>query len=418
MTCVDVRPETNGRAAFPPVTAPPRETTLGELAPRLLASLNRSDQHRKALYYLRGLLEAEGRKSIRAIASLFGDHVSEQNLHHFVSSSTWDWVPMRRALAHYLTTITHVQAWVARLLIIPKSGQHSVGVERQFIPSLGQVLNAQRAIGVWAASEDVTAPVNWRLHLPQTWFEDRRRRSQVAIPDGVGPETLTECLARVCTETVLAWNLSPRPLVVDTVEADVATLFPEFAESGIPLLVRADAGTSLTVSDPLLPASAGQTMPADQIMGMARDLRRPANWTDSRADSGRHTHLAATVRVTLPAAGGSAAPCGELALLGVEDAGGRGRTQLWLTTMTTAQPALLVRLTRLADKVGADFTGISEEVGMRDFTGRSFGGWHRHVTLASAAHAVVALSGRARQPPGPRPLTGPASLSDAGLPPS
>ncbi|MFF4716292.1 IS701 family transposase [Streptomyces eurythermus] len=396
MTYLDVRPETTGRAAFPPVAPSSHEMVLGELAPRLLASLNRSDQHRKALYYLRGLLEAEGRKSIRTIAALSGDHVSEQNLHHFVSSSTWDWVPMRRALAHHLTAIAQVQAWVARLLIIPKTGQHSVGVERRFFPSLGQVLNAQRAIGVWAASEDMTAPVNWRLHLTRTWLEDHRRRSQVAIPDGVGPETLTECLGEACLETVLAWNLSPRPLVVDTCEVEVAAFLQEFADPGVPLLVRADTGTSLTVTDPLLPASEGQTMPADQIMAVARDLRRPARWTDRRPDSGRHTHLAATVRVTLPAAGGSAAPYGELTLLGVEDACGRGRTQLWLTNMTTAQPALLVRLTRLADKVGADFTDISEAVGMRDFTGRSFGGWHRHITLASAAHAIVALSRRAR----------------------
>ncbi|MCZ0210506.1 IS701 family transposase [Streptomyces achromogenes] len=394
MTCVDVHPETTGRATFPPATPPSRERVLGELAPRLLASLKRSDQHRKALYYLRGLLEAEGRKFIRTIAARSGDHVSEQNLHHFVSSSTWDWVPMRRALAHHLTSLTHVQAWVARLLIIPKSGQHSVGVERQFFPSLGQVLNAQRAIGVWAASEDMTAPVNWRLHLTHTWLEDHRRRSQVAIPDDVGPETLTECLGAVCMETVLAWNLAPRPLVVDTGEVEVATFIQEFADPGIPLLVRADGGTSLTVTDPLLPAGEGQTMPADQIMAMARDLRRPANWTDRRPDSARHTHLAATVRVTLPAAGGSAAPCGVLTLLGVEDAGGRGRTQLWLSNMISAQPALLVRLTRLADKVDADFTDISEKVGMRDFTGRSFGGWHRHMTLASAAHAIVALSHR------------------------
>ncbi|MFF5443306.1 transposase [Streptomyces achromogenes] len=266
------------------------------------------DQHRKALYYLRGLLEADGRKFIRTIAARNGHHVSEQNLHHFASSSTWDWAPMRQALAHHLTAITHVQAWVARLLIIPKSGQHSVGVERQFFPSLGQVLNAQRAIGVWAASDVVTAPVNWRLHLTQTWLEDHRRRSQVAIPDGIGPETLTESLGEACLETVPTWNLSLRPLVVDTGEIEVATFIQEFADPGIPLLVRADAGTSLTITDPLLPASEGQTLPADQIMAMARDLRRPASWTDRRPDSARHTHLAATVRVTLPATGGSAPP--------------------------------------------------------------------------------------------------------------
>lgn len=397
MTYVDVHPGTTGRRmALPQVAAPPREPALAELAPRLLASLTRCDQHRKALYYLRGLLEAEGRKSIRAIAALFGEDVSEQNLHHFVSSSTWDWVPMRRALADHLTTRTPLQAWVARLMIIPKSGHHSVGVDRHFFPSLGQVLNAQRAIGVWAASEEVTAPVNWRLHLPRTWLKDHRRRSQVAIPDGAAPETLTECLGGVCAETVLDWNLPPRPLVVDTGEVHAGTLFQEFAASGVPLLVRAGGGLCLTVTDPLLPASGGQTMPADQIMGMARDLRRPANWTDARPDTARHTHLAATVRVALPASGGCDTSCGELALLGVEDAHGRGRTQLWLTNMTAAQPALLVRLTRLADKVGTDFTDISEEVGMRDFTGRSFGGWHRHVTLASAAHAIVALSGHTR----------------------
>ncbi|WP_234438365.1 transposase [Streptomyces sp. NRRL S-340] len=397
MTYADVHPEISGRAVLPSLAPHPRDAVFDQLTPGLFASLIRSDQHRKALYYLRGLLEAEGRKSIRAIAALFGDDVSEQNLHHFVSSSTWDWMPMRRALADHLTGVTHPQAWVARLMIIPKSGRHSVGVGRHFFPSLGQVLNAQRAIGVWAASEEVTVPVNWRLHLPRTWLKDHQRRSQVAIPDGAGPETLTESLARVCAETLLDWNLPRRPLVVDSDEVQAATLFREFADSGVPLLVRACDGLGLTVTDPLLPAGEGQTMPADQIMGMARDLRRPANRGDAHADTTRHTHLAATVRVALPDPGGWAASQGELALLGVEDARGRGRTQLWLTNMTGVQPALLVRLTGLTEKVGADFTEISEEVGIRDFTGRSFGGWHRHVTLASAAHAIVALAGRARR---------------------
>ncbi|MFF8594434.1 IS701 family transposase [Streptomyces sp. NPDC015220] len=396
MTYVDLRPGTIERAVFPPAPAHPRETTLADLSPRLFASLTRSDQHRKALYYLRGLLQAEGRKSIRAIAALFGDDVSEQNLHHFVSSSTWDWVPMRRALADHLTTVSQPQAWVARLMIIPKSGQHSVGVDRHFFPGLGQVLNAQRAVGVWAASEDVTVPVNWRLHLPRAWLKDHRRRSQVAIPDGAGPETLTECLGGVCSETALNWNLPVRPLVVDTSEVHSATLFQEFADSGVPLLVRADGELRLTVTDPLLPAGGGQVLPAGRIMEAARSLRRPASWTGSRPDTARHTHLVATVRVSLPVPGGRAAGGGELALLGVEDARGRDRTQLWLTNMTAAQPALLARLSKLAEKVDTDFAEISEGVGMRDFTGRSFGGWHRHVTLASAAHAIVALSGRSR----------------------
>lgn len=40
-----------------------------------------------------------------------------------------------------------------------------------------------------------------------------------------------------------------------------------------------------------------------------------------------------------------------------------------------------------------DFAQIAERVGIKDYSGRSFSGWHRHATLASAAHAVAVLSG-------------------------
>jgi hypothetical protein len=56
----------------------------------------------------------------------------------------------------------------------------------------------------------------------------------------------------------------------------------------------------------------------------------------------------------------------------------------------------LLRLTRLTQRVARDFTEIADRVGIRDFSGRSFVGWHRHVTLASAAHAVIAVAGPSR----------------------
>ncbi|CAM5429221.1 Transposase OS=Streptomyces microflavus OX=1919 GN=G3I39_33305 PE=4 SV=1 [Streptomyces microflavus] len=72
------------------------------------------------------------------------------------------------------------QAWVARSMVIPKAGENSVGVERQFLPYTGQVLNAQYAVGVWAASEAGSFPVNWRLHLSDAWLEDGARRTQAS----------------------------------------------------------------------------------------------------------------------------------------------------------------------------------------------------------------------------------------------
>ncbi len=66
------------------------EAAVGALCEELFAGLPRSDQRRKAELYVRGLLSAGGRKSIRNIAARVGDRAAEQSPHHFISSSTWD----------------------------------------------------------------------------------------------------------------------------------------------------------------------------------------------------------------------------------------------------------------------------------------------------------------------------------------
>ncbi|MFI8962645.1 IS701 family transposase [Streptomyces sp. NPDC053493] len=385
---------------------------LTEISSILFTSLSRADQSRKAVQYLRGLLETPGRKSIRNIAALLGEQVSEQNLHHFISASTWDWVPMRRALAGHWIDARPPRAWVVQPVIIPKTGRHSVGVDRHFFPTLGQVLNAQRAIGVWAASDTTSTPVNWRLHLPQAWLTDDLRRSQVAIPDGAPLETLSESVVEACLEAVHRWRLPVRPFVLDSCEVHAVPIFEKLHAAGMPLLVSVCEDQPLTVADPAVPAAGRGPLTAEQIMVTAADLRRPVL-------TGPRTHWAATVRVTGPSlsgpwasggpgAGQSSGPGaghgfgpgsgqasgqGEVLLLGVGEEGGRWPAKLWLTNLTGASPASLVRLSKLSERVDQDFTTIADRVGIRDFSGRSFGGWHRHITLASAAHAVVALAG-------------------------
>lgn len=91
-----------------------REDVYAELCAALFSGFPRRDQRLKAEQYLHGLLTAQGRKSIRNIAAQIGGPAAEQSLHHFVSSSTWDWQPMRAALAHFLERNSCPQAWVVR----------------------------------------------------------------------------------------------------------------------------------------------------------------------------------------------------------------------------------------------------------------------------------------------------------------
>ncbi|MEU5191347.1 transposase [Streptomyces klenkii] len=390
------------RPARPSVSAPARPETqdavLAELCAALFASLPRSDQRRRGEAYVRGLLGTQGRKSIRNIAALIGGQAAEQSLHHFISSSTWDWIPVRRALAHYLTRVSPPHAWVVRPMVIPKAGDNSVGVDRRFCPAVGQVLNAQEAVGVWAASAERSTPVNWRLHLSDAWLEDGLRRSQAAIPDSVRPETLGECTVEAYTGMMRDWGLPLRPLVLDARDMDAPAALLRLRACGVPAMVRVSPSLRLTVSGQAVPGRGAEALPAHQILGAARDMRRPVMWRDHGPSRVVRTSLIAAVRVGLPALRTAAVPGParrrELLLLGVGENGRRWPAELWLTDLVNVPPAALVRLGKLLDRVDRDFTEIADEVGIRDFAGRAFSGWHRHVTLASAAHAVAALTGR------------------------
>ncbi|MFF5139052.1 IS701 family transposase [Streptomyces sp. NPDC013157] len=371
-------------------------TGLGdEFSAALFASFRRSDQRLKARHYLSGLLAAKGRKSIRNIAASVGGPAAEQSLHHFISSSTWDWSPIREALAGHVTQALAPRAWVVRPLFIAKAGGHSVGVERQFAPEHGQVLNGQLAFGAWAATEGTSVPLQWRLHLPESWLGNASMRRRAEIPDSAEAETPDECATAAALTLPDRWGVPRRPVVLDTHVTGLGGVVRPFAEARIPLLIRVTASTRLTVADRAMPGYRAGTLPAGRIMESARGLRRPVGAAPGPV---RGTTLAAAVRVRLPRP--DSGP--ELSLIGEWHERGKAPTALWLAAPATAPLGDLVRLTWLARRVAQDEKQIGERVGVRDFEGRSFRGWHRHMTLASVAHAVSVLESGADEPDRPR----------------
>jgi SRSO17 transposase len=362
------------------------ESILTELCADLFSSLVRCDQRRKGEVYVRGLLAAKGRKSIRKLAAVSGSGVDEQSLHHFVCSSTWDWTTIREALACYVVHAMPVRAWVVRPMVTPKAGEHSVGVDRRFSADAGHMLNAQQAVGVWAASDELSCPVNWRLHLPPAWTEDSVRRTRAAIPDDVDAETLGDCAVAAYLQMVESWGLPVRPVVMDARQADALSAVRRLRASGLPMLIRIDGSQPLVPACDVMPGCGSAPVPAHRIMSAVRDLRRPV----FEPETGMVRGLAAVVPVRLPATDVGR----ELSLLGEWEVNRAAPSALWLTDLTTTDPAVLSRLSSLVQRVDQDFERIADQVGIRDYSGRSFDGWHRHVTLASAAHAVASFAGQ------------------------
>lgn len=365
------------------------EAALDLLCRETLRSLPRADQRAKGTRYVHGLLRTPGRKSMRNIAAELGDRATEQNLHHFISDSTWSWGPVRQALTAHVLRHAHPCGWVLRPLTIPKSGSHSVGVGRQAEPEFGQILDGQRAAGVWAASAEVTAPVNWRLHLPQAWVEDRGRRVRAGIPDSTCVEPLSGCTISAFTAIAKRWRLPCLPVVFDARGSDVATAVRRLSATGNPFLARV-SGTL-----PVVPAPAktmrGSRKPvsAGEMLGASAHLRRAVDATGNG-----EALSVAKVRVRLASAGGRT---GDLFLLGMAAPG--AKSQLWLTDLAATPTAGIVGLSRLLDKVDRDVARIAVPAGIRDYVGRSFDGWHRHTTLVSIAHAARSLGASRTCPP-------------------
>ncbi|MFD7539780.1 IS701 family transposase [Streptomyces sp. NPDC059819] len=325
----------------------PAVDALPSLCAPLVASLTRSDQRERFTQYVEGLLATPGRRSFRNMAArLGGGPTLEQRLHHFVSCSTWDWLPVRRALAAHVTVSVPPDAWVLRPVIAPKEGDNIVGVHRRHVPGLGHQVNVQYGIGLWAVSGTRCHPVNWRLLLPRSWTDDPVRRARTSIPGGSRPETPTECAIGAFLELMgeAGGQWPDRPVVLALHGVDAAAAVRMLRAARLRFLVQVDR------TDPLAPG--------------ALELRRPGEGADPWAAG------TTVVRVRPPRGAGPSSD------------------EVWLTDLADTDPVALAALTASARAVDASFARVTDPLGARDFTGRTFDGWNRHMTLVSVAHAA------------------------------
>ena len=363
-------------------------STLTEFCDTLFASLGRSDQRRWAEAYVRGLLAVPGRKSIRRISELVVGRDADQSLQQFVNQSPWAWAPVRRRLAHQVGRAMRPRAWVVREVVFPKNGDSSVGVARQFAPSVGRMLNCQRAVGVFLADEDGSSPVNWRLVLPQGWDDDVDRRAKARVPDSERSRPAWRYVLDAIDEMTGEWGLPAAPVVVD-LSGDPAggRLLEELEARGLHYLARVPAAT------PALPASLVGPNTAPPTVGRlvaaaSKRGRRTLSWRESATGEMVTSNFVVATVPGIPSAGdparGRVIP--KLRHVVAEWPTGHQRPRgVWLTNLGGTGIVDLVGLLEVRDRVESDLGRLTEEFGLRHFEGRSFQGWHHHVTLASVA---------------------------------
>jgi SRSO17 transposase len=159
------------------------EQALAEWLKPFLEALGHKVRQRWAPVYVRGLLGPGERKSVQPMAARVAPADCDQ-LHHFISSPAWQAAPLEAVLAREADRL--VGGPEAALIIddtaLPRKGEHSAGVARQYAGVLGKTANCQALVSLTLARGEVPVPVALRLYMPKAWCQDRRRCDKAGVP--------------------------------------------------------------------------------------------------------------------------------------------------------------------------------------------------------------------------------------------
>jgi SRSO17 transposase len=353
--------------------------------------------------------------------------VDHQQLQQFVTSSTWDYVDVRQRMARWAEEFVKPEAYVIDDSGFPKDGLGSPGVARMYSGSLGKVGNCQIGVSVHAVTDWASAAIDWRLFMPRSWddtasdedpdvvAEIRRRRTRSRIPEQVRHREKWRLALDMLDETLGesdtgGWGMAPRPVVADAGYGDTTEFRLGLEERGLPYVVAVKATTSAYPADavPSAPPYTGRGRPpvpryrddptnlAALALAAGRRALRRITWRHGTRKSARNPtaamrsrFLALRVRPAnrdIPRNPDATLP--ECWLIVEWPPGKPEPTDYWLSTLPADTPLReLVRLAKIRWRIEHDYRELKDGLGLDHFEGRSYLGWHRHVTLVSLAQA-------------------------------
>jgi SRSO17 transposase len=404
--------------------------------------MGRPERRRALAWYLTGLLLDGGRKTVVSMAGRLVDDEAEieamrQRLQQCVTISSWADTEVRRRIALKLEDTLHPEVFIIDDTGFPKKGRYSVGVARQYSGTLGRIDNCQLATSLHVASNDTSSCIGMQLYLPEEWASDIRRRRSVGIPEDVVFKRKGE-LAIELLDAALGWGLAPRLTLADSFYGDSTAFRDALSERGCNYLVGVSA------SHKAWPPGSRPRKPKRKP---GRVGANPTRYRDGNRKPKTLTEIGRTLayrKYSCPdGAGGTKSGHFAFARVHMAERHTKGRPpsdELWLIAEhrpgnneykfyvcdlpATTLKRELVRLVKLRWRVERDYQEMKGHVGLDHFEGRTWRGFHHHVTLCAVAHAFLALQRRLFPPEeiqvdvtdGPPAHSDPAARSHRSLP--
>ena len=356
---------------------------LDEVVARIGVRFGRAEPRRRARAYLRGLLAPVERKNGWQLAEAAGD-ATPDGVQEFLSRVRWDAEAVRDDLQAYVGE--HLGTSDAVLVLdetgFLKKGTRSAGVQRQYSGTAGRIENAQVGVFLGYASRHGHALIDRALYLPKGWTQDRARCRAAHVPEAVAFAT-KPALGLAMLQRARAAGLPFSWIAGDSVYGAERAIRRWAEAEGIGYVLAVTTGQRLS----LCPVA---DWFADQVAALPARTRV---WHRLSAGEGaKGPRLYDWAR--MPYRG--AAPGFQCALL-VRRSRADPRSLTFYLTHAPDSTTLdaLARIAGTRWTIESGFAQAKGEVGLDQYEVRSWTGWHRHVTLAMFAHAILAALRRA-----------------------
>ena len=386
----------------------------------VFGSLPRTDQREKSSLYLRGLMLDGQRKSLQPMAERLG--IDHQQLQQFTASSTWAVEPVRRKIAGLAIPLVTPEAWVIDDTGFAKEGTGSPGVGRQYSGTLGKIGNCQIAVSLHAATDAASCPLNWRLYIPEAWDDDCAatnedaqavvaRRQRAGIPETVRHRTKWSQALEMIDELAV-WGHQPPAVVADAGYGEITAFRQGLSERGISYVLAVKAATTahLATAVPEPPEYTGRgprglpryrdaalSLKALALAAGRKQLHQ-VTWRHGTRTGPRNANAAMKSRflaIRIRPANRDIAlnedrSLPEAWMLAQWPVHEPAPTDYWISDLPAATPLkTLVRPAKMRWRIEHDYRELKTGLGLDHFEGRSFNGFHRHLTLVVAAQLFI-----------------------------
>ena len=380
---------------------------LEEFFGRIDSHLKDTRKRESFAMYASGILGDGERKSAEPMAArACADPEEVRHVHdkllHFLARSVWDDRAVRMEAARY--AIEEIQrrepitTWIVDDTGFLKQGEESVGVQRQYTGSAGKITNCQIGVSLAVASSTDHLGLDFELYLPECWANDATRRKQARVPEDVAFKTKIT-LALDMIERARKAGIPGEIMLADAAYGDSSEFRNGVRRLGFDFAVGIQSTMRVVRLDSRDRINEKPETVAELVQRLGRKAFRKLTWREATGKKLSSRFCFTRVKTTHD----DGIPLEDrepLWLVAEWLEGEKKPTKFLLTTLARRMSRKqIVRICKERWRTERMYEDLKGELGLDHFEGRSFPGWHHHVSVVLCCYAFVVAERTRAFPP-------------------